>query len=74
MLEEPQGKTCVSSPAVRGSIVVLMIVQSVFFAATSVIMVMYCTIPVPAREVWAKHADQVRKMLRRIHCRSHTDM
>jgi hypothetical protein len=74
MLEEPQGKTCVSSPAVQGLIVVLMIVQSIFFAATSVIMVMYCTIPVPAREVWAKHADQVRKMLRRIHCRSHTDM
>jgi hypothetical protein len=68
ILEEPQGKTCVSASSVREMIFNLTC-QSVFFTAISVILVVFSAVSVPARAVWAKHIDQIRGIFRRMMCK-----
>jgi hypothetical protein len=64
-VKKSRGEMCVSSPSVR-EIIVIRTSQTVFSMAVSVIPSIFCTIPVPVRAVWVKHAITIRKILCRI--------
>jgi hypothetical protein len=54
-------ESCTSTATVRGLFAVL-IAQPIYFATFSVLLVVYSTIPAPARALWAKHMSQVKKL------------
>ena len=60
---EHLGKACASSDSVRGLTVVI-IIQPIYYSFFSSLIVVYSSIPAPARAVWIKNLQQVRRVLR----------
>ena len=63
LTDERLGKACVSSDSVRGLTVVI-IMQQIYNSVFSSLIVVYSSIPAPARAVWIKNLQQVRRVLR----------
>lgn len=56
------GETCSNSSSMR-VYVAIVVFESIYLAAFSVLLVVYSFIPTPAREVWAKQLKFIRRIL-----------
>lgn len=59
--DDQQGENCSNSSSVRVYVVVV-VFESIYMAAFGILLVVYGFIPTPAREVWGKQLERLRRM------------